>query len=104
MDTNNTTARDVGAHTRLMVSLCNGTFTALNTEVAGVSLSEKACRMRTRLSICRKKAAYRSEEEALVAAQSSGLNLRTYQCDRCRLIHLTSRTRGKRTPRTALAT
>ena len=58
MDTNNTTARDVGAHTRLMVSLCNGTFTALNTEVAGVSLSEKACRMRTRLSICRKKAAY----------------------------------------------
>jgi hypothetical protein len=57
--------------------------------------------MRTRLSICRKKVSYRSLEDALAAAESSGLPLRTYRCDRCRLFHLTSRTKGKRIPRPA---
>lgn len=52
--------------------------------------------MRTRLSICLKKASYRSEEEAIIAIRRSGLQLRTYRCDRCRLVHLTSRTKGKR--------
>lgn len=55
--------------------------------------------MRTRLSICLRKQAFRSEEEAQAAIARSGLVLRTYRCDRCRLIHLTSRTRGKRVPR-----
>jgi len=55
--------------------------------------------VRTRASICLKKASYRSDEEALVAARRSGLQLRPYRCDRCRLIHLTSRTKGKRMPR-----
>jgi hypothetical protein len=57
--------------------------------------------MRTRLSICIRKASYRSEEEALAVAGQSGLQLRTYRCDRCRQFHLTSRTKGKRIPRPA---
>lgn len=52
--------------------------------------------MRTRLSICLKKMSYRSVEEARVVIAKSGLQLRTYRCDRCCLIHLTSRTKGKR--------
>jgi hypothetical protein len=57
--------------------------------------------VRTRLSICAKKASYPSQEEALLAAQRSGLALLAYRCDRCRLFHLTSRTKGKRLPRPA---
>ena len=55
--------------------------------------------MRTRLSICRKKASYGTDEEARDAAAHSGLELRTYRCDRCGQFHLTSRTKGKRIPR-----
>ena len=55
--------------------------------------------MRTRLSICAKKARYASEEAALLAAGRAGLPLLPYRCDRCRLFHLTSRTKGKRRPR-----
>jgi hypothetical protein len=55
--------------------------------------------MRTRLSICNRKARYRSEAEALLAAREAGIILRHYRCDRCRLFHLTSRTKGKRVPR-----
>jgi hypothetical protein len=55
--------------------------------------------MRTRQSICAKKVSYRTEEGALLVARRSGLQLRTYRCDRYRRIHLTSRTKGKRIPR-----
>lgn len=55
--------------------------------------------MRTRLSICRRKARYGSELEASLAARQAGIVLRTYRCDRCRQFHLTSRTKGKRIPR-----
>ena len=55
--------------------------------------------MRTRLSVCLRKASYRSAEEALAVAAQSGLDLRSYRCDRCGLIHLTSRTKGKRITR-----
>jgi len=44
--------------------------------------------VRTRLSICKKKFSYPSEEEALAVARRSELRLRTYRCDRCRLFHL----------------
>ena len=57
--------------------------------------------MRTRLSICVRKARYASEQDALAAARRSGLQLRPYRCDRCRHFHLTSRTKGKRVPRLA---
>lgn len=52
--------------------------------------------VRTRLSICKKKHSYRSEEEALAVARRAEITLRIYRCDRCRLFHLTSRTKGKR--------
>ncbi|WP_193391517.1 hypothetical protein [Erythrobacter sp. SG61-1L] len=55
--------------------------------------------MRTRLSICRKKASYRTQDEALAAIVQSGLDLRLYRCDRCWQYHLTSRRKGKRLPR-----
>lgn len=58
--------------------------------------------MRTRLSICRKKARYGSQAEAAVAALRIGPGMRTYRCDRCRQFHLTSRTKGKRPPRAGL--
>ncbi|WP_305097108.1 hypothetical protein [Croceibacterium aestuarii] len=55
--------------------------------------------MRTRLSICRKKASYRSGREAMEAASTMSAQLRHYRCDRCWQFHLTSRTKGKRIPR-----
>lgn len=57
--------------------------------------------MRTRLSICVKKARYGSEQDALLAARRSGLRLHPYRCDRCRQFHLTSRSKGKRAPKVA---
>ncbi len=57
--------------------------------------------MRTRLSICRKKARYACEQDALRVAQRATIPLRPYRCDRCGQVHLTSRTRGKRIPRPA---
>ena len=63
--------------------------------------------MRTRLSICQKKARFRSARDALLIAERSTPlilspskgPLRPYRCDRCRMFHLTSRTKGKRIPR-----
>ena len=52
--------------------------------------------MRTRLSICRKKAHYATEEEARQVARDASIVLRIYCCDRCGHYHLTSRTKGKR--------
>lgn len=54
--------------------------------------------MKTRLSICRKKARYSTQAEAERAAEAAPFRARTYLCDRCRQYHLTSRTKGKRTP------
>ena len=47
--------------------------------------------MRTRLSVCRRKARYESREQALAAAAGFGLALRAYACERCLRFHLTSR-------------
>jgi hypothetical protein len=52
--------------------------------------------MRTRQSICEKKARYPAEEDALLAARRFALPLLPYRCDRCRQFHLTSRSKGKR--------
>ena len=51
--------------------------------------------MRTRQSVCVKKARFASEQDALETARKSGLVLLPYRCDRCRQFHLTSRTKGK---------
>lgn len=55
--------------------------------------------MRTRLSICLRKARYATQEDATLGATQAALELRPYRCDRCRQFHLTSRTKGKRVPR-----
>jgi hypothetical protein len=51
--------------------------------------------MRTRLSICAKKARYETEAEALAAVARATITLKAYRCDRCARFHLTSRTKGK---------
>jgi hypothetical protein len=55
--------------------------------------------LRTRLSICAKKARYANEADALSAIAKATITLRHYACDRCGQFHLTSRTKGKRIPR-----
>ena len=55
----------------------------------------------TRLSICRKKARYPTEADALQIAYRASYPLRPYRCDRCLHFHLTSRTKDKRVPRPA---
>jgi len=55
--------------------------------------------MRTRLSVCVKKARYRSYDEALAVCQGADIPLRPYHCDRCWQYHLTSRIKGKWLPR-----
>ncbi len=54
--------------------------------------------MRTRLSICARKARYASQQHALEAAVRADFPLRPYRCDRCWQFHLTSRTKGKWIP------
>lgn len=58
---------------------------------------------RTRASICARKVAHASEAAALTVARSAAVPLRPYRCERCGAFHLTSRTKGKRVPRPALA-
>jgi hypothetical protein len=55
--------------------------------------------MRTRQSICNKKARYTTKADALEAAQRAGFALHPYRCDRCHQFHLTSRTKGRRVVR-----
>ena len=57
--------------------------------------------MRTRFSICNRKARYGTAREAHLAAAVATIVLCPYRCDRCRQFHLTSRTKGKRVPRPA---
>jgi len=57
--------------------------------------------LRTRLSICQRKAGYAAEADAIAATTAATITLRHYRCDRCRQYHLTSRTKGKRVPRPA---
>ncbi|MGZ3197087.1 MAG: hypothetical protein ACXWI1_08215 [Croceibacterium sp.] len=59
--------------------------------------------MRTRLSVCARKRHFAASAEAIEAARTATVPLRHYRCDRCRQYHLTSRTKGKRIPRPALA-
>ena len=59
--------------------------------------------MKTRLSICNRKARYDSANDAHLAAAAATITLRPYRCDRCGAFHLTSRTKGKRVPRPDVA-
>jgi hypothetical protein len=51
--------------------------------------------MRTRLSVCVRKARYRDGAAAEAACRDAAIALRPYRCDRCGQFHLTSRTKGK---------
>ena len=51
--------------------------------------------MRTRLSICAKKAHYATRDEAGLAAAKADFPLRAYRCDRCWQFHLTSRIKAR---------
>jgi len=55
--------------------------------------------VRTRQSVCLKKARYSSAADALEVAANAVFPLRPYRCDRCWQFHLTGRTKGKRIPR-----
>ncbi len=59
--------------------------------------------MRTRPGICRRKARYASEADALAVAERAPFALRPYRCALCRDWHLTSRTRGMKLPAFELA-
>jgi hypothetical protein len=59
--------------------------------------------MRTRLSICARKARFVSARDAWAIAEVADVPLRPYRCDRCGKFHLTSRTKGKRVPRRPLS-
>ncbi|MEM7666083.1 MAG: hypothetical protein AAF250_09540 [Pseudomonadota bacterium] len=58
--------------------------------------------MRTRPGICRRKKRYASREQAELAAQGAPFKLRAYACGLCRQFHLTSRTKGMKTPRSEI--
>jgi hypothetical protein len=51
--------------------------------------------MRTRLSICNKKARYAFRDDAVLAAVKADFPLRPYRCDRCWQFHLTSRIKAR---------
>lgn len=55
--------------------------------------------MKTCLGICNRKKRFTSREEAEETARGAPFKLRAYRCELCRQFHLTSRTKGKKTPR-----
>ncbi len=54
--------------------------------------------MKTRPGICRRKARFLSEADALAIAEQADATLRPYRCSLCRQWHLTSRTKGMKLP------
>lgn len=54
--------------------------------------------MRTKLSVCARKARFATEADAVIVAHDATVPLRAYRCDRCGRFHLTSRTKGKLNP------
>ena len=51
--------------------------------------------MQTRLSVCARKARYRSRDDAVLAGAKADVPLRAYRCDRCWQFHLTSRIKSR---------
>ena len=54
--------------------------------------------MKTRPGICNRKKRYVTRESAEEAAARAPFKLRAYRCELCRQFHLTSRTKGMKTP------
>ncbi|MDP5102593.1 MAG: hypothetical protein NWP98_01555 [Erythrobacter sp.] len=59
--------------------------------------------MQTRPGICQRKRRYATRDEAEAAAARAPFKLRAYTCSLCGRFHLTSRTKGMKTPRHELA-
>ncbi len=59
--------------------------------------------MKTRIGICRRKKRFATREQAEAAAREAPIKLRAYACELCRQFHLTSRTKGMKTPRHEIA-
>ena len=55
--------------------------------------------MKTRPGICQRKRRYATREEADAVAVRADVTLRTYKCALCHKFHLTSRTKGLKSPR-----
>ncbi len=55
--------------------------------------------MKTRPGICNHKKRFGSRSEAEYVAGRAPFTLRAYCCDLCKQFHLTSRTKGMKTPR-----
>jgi len=55
--------------------------------------------MKTRPAICNRKKTYAIRDDAEDAAARAPFKLRVYRCVLCRKYHLTSRTKGMKTPR-----
>ena len=55
-------------------------------------------RVKTRPGICNRKRRYPTREEAEAVAARAPFALRAYKCELCRQFHLTSRTKGMKTP------
>ncbi|MCB2087346.1 MAG: hypothetical protein R3E18_10230 [Sphingomonadaceae bacterium] len=55
--------------------------------------------MKTRPAICNRKRRFASVEAAEEVARTASVKLRAYRCALCRQYHLTSRTKGMKTPR-----
>ncbi len=54
--------------------------------------------MKTRPGICQRKRRYDTREEAEGVAARAAVTLRAYKCALCGKFHLTSRTKGMKTP------
>ena len=54
--------------------------------------------MKTRPGICNRKKRYATRDDAECAARDAPFKLRVYRCELCRQFHLTSRTKGMKTP------
>ena len=55
--------------------------------------------MKTRPGICTRKKTFATREDAESVAANAPFKLRAYKCALCRKYHLTSRTKGMKTPR-----
>ena len=60
-------------------------------------------RVKTRPGICNRKKRFETREAAEEAAVLAPFKLRAYRCGLCRQFHLTSRTKGMKTPRAELS-
>ncbi|MEP2736632.1 MAG: hypothetical protein ABJP34_10065 [Erythrobacter sp.] len=58
--------------------------------------------MKTTSAICRKKKRFQTRDEAEASARDAPFKLRAYTCGICGKFHLTSRTKGMKTPRSEI--